>query len=53
MNRQIALAYIAAVMAGILGAVCIPARWYQSPAPKIAAVHPHAGSQAALLADKR
>lgn len=53
MKRQIALAYIAAMMAGILGAVCVPAHWYQSRAPKIAVVHTGPGAHATLLADKR
>jgi hypothetical protein len=53
MKRQIVLAYIAAIMAGILGAVCLPAYWYQGPAPKIVAVHSGPSAHASLLADKR
>jgi len=53
MKRQIVLAYVAAIMAGVLGAVCLPAYWYQSPAPKIATVQPAPSAHASLLADKR
>jgi hypothetical protein len=53
MKRQIALAYIAAIMAGVLGAVCLPAHWYLTRAPKITAMQTGASAHAALLADKR
>lgn len=53
MKRKSALAYLAALMAGVLGAVCVPASWYQNPAPKLAMVHSGSAAHSALLADRR
>lgn len=53
MKREYLAVYIAALMLGILGGVCLPKAWYQKPAPKIAVVHIGVHPQPSLLADRR
>lgn len=53
MKREQLAVYIAALMLGILGGVCLPKAWYQKPAPKIDVAQTGAHAQPALLADRR
>lgn len=53
MKREHLAVYIAALMLGILGGVCLPKAWYQKPAPRPAVLHAGAHAQPALLADRR
>lgn len=53
MKREALAVYIAVLMLGILGGVCLPKACYQKPAPKIALVHSGPHAEPALLADRR
>lgn len=53
MKREHLAVYVAALMLGILGGVCLPKACYQKPAPKIAVIHTGAHAQPELLADRR
>jgi hypothetical protein len=53
MKREHLAVYIAALMLGVLGGVCLPKAWYQQPAPKFAVLHTGTHAQPSLLADRR